>query len=226
MLGSGGGQANNGMGNLADELADAFSDSGEEDETQDGTREESPKDRLNSEVAKLDGSHDSGVDVNGTTPVDGDKSKDAKLVVPSPPRRGHQRKGSEYDGSEYGSESDLDAAGLTANLLSRIDAVESLVRRGTENYGGPEDDVFKRVTESLRDLGSQSSVEGNASRYVADNYRAMTHMLTTTVLLRRIRHSPRTFLTRLDSFITLLSPCCHRLHRHPILTPLTTWYLS
>ncbi len=162
ILASGGGQASNSMANLADELADAFSDSGEED---DGVPGESLGGRESGDASKLDGPRDSGVDVNGIGASDGEKTKDANLSVPSPPRRGHQRKGSEYDGSEYGSDSDLDAAGLTANLIARIDAVESLVRRGTESYGGPEDDVFKRVTESLRDLGSQSSVEGNASRY-------------------------------------------------------------
>lgn len=166
ILASGGGQGNNGMGNLADELADAFSDSGEEDEEVNGgtLAGSDQKSAANGKPSPADASRDSGVDVNGAACGDGDNSKDAKLSVPSPSRRGHQRKGSEYDGSEYGSESDLDAAGLTANLIARIDAVESLVRRGTESYGGPEDDVFKRVTESLRDLGSQSSVEGNASR--------------------------------------------------------------
>ncbi len=162
ILASGGGEASNSMGNLADELADAFSDSGEEDdaiqgETLDGSE--------NGDILNPEGSRDSGVDVDGTGASDGEKTRDTNLSVPSPPRRGHQRKGSEYDGSEYGSESDLDAAGFNATLIARIDAVESLVRRGTESYGGPEDDVFKRVTESLRDLGSQSSVEGNASRY-------------------------------------------------------------
>ncbi|KAM0670511.1 hypothetical protein ACQRIU_000906 [Beauveria bassiana] len=123
ILTSGGGQASNGMGNLADELADAFSDSGEED---DGVLGEFSGDGDNGGVLKLAGTRDCGVDVNGTAASDGDKTKDAKLAVPSPPTRGHQRKGSEYDGSEYGSESDLDAAGFTANLLARIDAVESL----------------------------------------------------------------------------------------------------
>lgn len=162
ILASGGGQVSNSIGNLADELADAFSDSGEED---DGVQGEAADDPGNGNVLTPEGSRDCGVDVNGAVVSNGEKTRDINLSVPSPPRRGHQRKGSEYDGSEYGSESDLDAAGFNATLIARIDAVESLVRRGTESYGGPEDDVFKRVTESLRDLGSQSSVEGNASRY-------------------------------------------------------------
>ncbi|XWW96659.1 hypothetical protein V2A60_004636 [Cordyceps javanica] len=160
ILAGGGGQTSSGMGNLADELADAFSDSGEED---DGVVCGFSGNQRSGDASKLDGSRDSGVDVNSANVRGAERTKDAKLALPSPPHRAHQRKGSEYDGSEYGSESDLDAAGFTANLIAKIDAVESLARRGTESYGGPEDDVLNRITESLRDLGSQSSVEGNAS---------------------------------------------------------------
>lgn len=208
ILASGGGQASNGMGNLADELADAFSDSGEEDDGAPGESSDAP---APGDGSKLDGSRDSGVDVNGTGASDGEKTKDAKLSVPSPPRRGHQRKGSEYDGSEYGSESDLDAAGLTANLIARIDAVESLVRRGTESYGGPEDEVFKRVTESLRDLGSQSSVEGNASRQVLRSEAQRKDMLTR-----------RRLITAHTALTTHLAHQTRQLHNltFPLLSPL------
>jgi hypothetical protein len=71
-----------------------------------------------------------------------------------------------YDGSEYGSESDLESPGMPPSLVAKMDAVESLARRGTENTGGPGDGVFKRVIEGLRDLGSQSGVEGSTTRSV------------------------------------------------------------
>jgi hypothetical protein len=82
----------------------------------------------------------------------------------SPGKKSHRRQGSAYDGSEYGSESDLDLPGIPSSLVAKIDAVDSLARRGTEDYGGPENNVFHRVTDGLKDLGSQSSVEGSASR--------------------------------------------------------------
>lgn len=144
-LGSGGGAGGNGMGNLADELADAFSESGEEndfDEPGDGTGE-------------VDASEPNA---NNATEI----SEDGSLSLPHRDRRNHRKKESAYDGSEYGSESDLDSSGLPPNLVARIDGIDSLARRGTESYG--QDDVVKRVTEALRDLGSQSNVEGNASR--------------------------------------------------------------
>jgi hypothetical protein len=48
-----------------------------------------------------------------------------------------------------------------------MDEVESLARRGAENNGSSTDGTFKRVTDGLRDLGSQAGVEGGATRYVA-----------------------------------------------------------
>ena len=148
-LGSGEAGGRNGMGNLADELADAFSESGDEGE------EEDADDDINDTKNASNGDQAAGAG-----------SQDGSLSLPSPHRKNHRRKESAYDGSEYGSESDFDASGLPPGLVSKVDAIESLVRRGTENYGGPTDDVIKRVTDSLRDLGSQSSVEGSASRLV------------------------------------------------------------
>lgn len=120
---------------------------------------------------------DSGVDVaSASSPrtggPDGPRARNASLSLPSTNgdgagghgRRGHKRVGSVYDGSEYGSDSDLESPGMPTSLVAKIDAVESLARRGTEDNGGPTDGVCKRLVDELRDLGSQSGVEGGASR--------------------------------------------------------------
>ncbi|KAJ5010506.1 hypothetical protein K4K57_007088 [Colletotrichum sp. SAR 10_99] len=172
---SGGAAAGNGLGNLADELADAFSDSGDEGEYYE---DETGAPNISVEEADgkpgAEGTRDSGVDVASLGEA-GSKARNLNLGPPSPPRRGHRRSGSEYDGSEYGSESDLDSPGMLPSLVAKIDAVESLARRGTESNGGPTDGVFSRVTESLRDLGSQAGVEGSATRQ------------TTTTATRRLK---------------------------------------
>ncbi|KAG8676020.1 hypothetical protein FPOAC2_02102 [Fusarium poae] len=166
----------NGMGNLADELADAFSDSGDEGEFTDGD--------ANSDMLGPGGDahgpeyEDELEDTEGISSPkkqDLDRARVANLTLLSP-RRKHQRQTSNYDGSEYGSESDLDSPGMPPGLVSKMDAVESLARRGTENYGGPADDVFKRVTNALRDLGSQSSVEASASRLITAHSALTTHL--------------------------------------------------
>lgn len=159
-----GGQS--GMGNLADELADAFSESGEEDDYGEngdsGIRfaVQEDENRGTSETVR-----DSGVDTASPN-RDTTRPKSMSLGLPSPRRRGHRRAGSEYDGSEYGSESDLESPGMPLSLVSKINAVEALARRGTESTGSHSDGVFQRVTSGLRDLGPQSGVESSATRSV------------------------------------------------------------
>ena len=153
-----------GLGNLADELAGAFSDDGEDDEyygNEDATPDISFElEEDNGEQAK-EAIRDSGVDVE-TPPTLTIRQGRASLSLPSPGPRGHRRATSDYDGSEYGSETDLASPGMPPKLVEKIDEVESLARRGTET--SPSDGALKRVTDGLRDLGSQSGVEGGASR--------------------------------------------------------------
>ncbi|KAB8295758.1 hypothetical protein EYC80_008583 [Monilinia laxa] len=187
----------NGLGNLADELADAWSDEeGEEMEegdlnfqnpaTTDSDREEEQE--INHAV------RDSGVDV--TSPKRQHGIPNPNLLNLTPPvggharlhALGHARTPSEYDGSDYGGDSDLDSPAFTPALLARMDMVEGLARRGTENNGSQADGVVKRVIESLRDLGGQSGVEGNTTRLVTTHTALSTHLLHQTRLLQNLSH--------------------------------------
>lgn len=175
-MGDGGGGGGNGLGNLADELADALSDG--EDEYYEGAGPPGISvdagGESEQEEQREDGVRDSGVDVASP---DGRKSKHMSLTLPPAANgRGHRRKASDYDGSEYGSESDLESPGMPASLVLKMDAVESLARRGTENNGGSTDGVFRRVTDGLRDLSSQSTVEGNATRLITAHTALTTHL--------------------------------------------------
>lgn len=140
-LTNGGVAGGSGMGNLADELADAFSESGNEEDYDD-------EERFGGILEGPEGTKE------------GDQSlKEGDLAIPM-----NQRQTSRYDGSEYGSESDLESSGIPPGLVAKMDAVDSLARRGMDNYGSPADNAFSRVMDGLRDLGSQSSVEASASR--------------------------------------------------------------
>ncbi|PHH58787.1 hypothetical protein CDD82_2721 [Ophiocordyceps australis] len=187
LAGSGPGLAS-GMGNLADELADAFSDFGEEYEADEYLNESGAITKQQTETEAM---LDTKTPANITQPskLTLTNNSEGSLNIPFFPKRGHHRKGSEYDGSEYGSESDLDSAGMSPTLVAKIDAVESLARRGTESYGGPADDVFKRVIDGLRDLSSQSTVEGSTSRLITAHSALTTHLAHQTRLLQA------TFLT-------------------------------
>lgn len=155
-----------GLGNLADELAGAFSDGEEDDDyyrNEEGTPDISFDLEEDGQEQAKEAVRDSGVDVE-SPPSLALRQARGSLSLPSPAARGHRRSLSEYDGSEYGSETDLHSPGMPPKLVEKIDEVESLARRGTET--SPMDGALKQVTEGLRDLGSQAGVEGGASRYV------------------------------------------------------------
>jgi hypothetical protein len=151
---SNGGESRNGLGNLADELADAWDDdeAEAEDDELDMNFQEMP--------TEVEATRDSGVDVTESP----EKTPKPVSLAPLPNGRHHRRKGSEYDGSDYGEDSDMDSSGIPPGLLAKMDMVESLARRGSEKNGTERDDVVKRVVDGLRDLGSQSGVEGGATR--------------------------------------------------------------
>ncbi|KAL2133114.1 hypothetical protein VTI74DRAFT_2916 [Chaetomium olivicolor] len=199
-----GGGGGGGLGNLADELAGAFSEGEDDydayeegegiyDDEDMGGQEGGLAPGINLQDAtpmeegnrKLDdGVRDSGVDVESPS-ARGHNSR-GSLGLPTANGRGHRRAGSEYDGSEYGSESDLESSGLPPRLVEKMDEVESLARRGTERTGSAADGTFKRVTEGLRDLGSQAGVEGGATRLITAHSALTTHLSHQTRLLHNL----------------------------------------
>ncbi|KAK8035319.1 hypothetical protein PG993_010314 [Apiospora rasikravindrae] len=188
----------NGLGNLADELADALSGSGDDDDGyyEEGDGERAPEidansqdgDNHNSRRHAADGIRDSGVDVASQNeyphPLPHHKKNHMSLTLPNNPRGHRRNQGSIYDGSEYGSDSDLESPGMPPSLVARIDAVDSLARRGTES--SPADGVFQRVTEGLRDLGSQSGVEGSTTRLITAHSALATHLAHQTRQLHNL----------------------------------------
>lgn len=169
-----GGGDGNGLGNLADELGEVWDDDEEEaldgdygdeiDESQGdladiGTAVEHDGSYGGASTASINGVRDSGVAMQDSSP--------ARLSPTSAVKtKKHARQRSLYDGSDYGDDSDLENEGISPALESRMAAIESLARRGMEENGSASDEVVKRVTEQLRDLGSQIAIENGATRYV------------------------------------------------------------
>lgn len=156
--------AGSGLGNLADELADAFSDSGDEAEINEENYSPPYDEAVCENNSSIQNSNSHLEKSQSDSSIQLSKPTSSNLDIPTSQQRNHQRKISDYDGSDYGSSSDLDCTGLAPSVISKMDAIESLVRRGADNSGLPEDDIFIRVTGELRDLASQSSVESSASR--------------------------------------------------------------
>ncbi|KAL2074537.1 hypothetical protein VTL71DRAFT_8315 [Oculimacula yallundae] len=180
------GAQSNGLGNLADELADAWEE-GEEEEDEDY---EPDMNFQEGGDENREPTRDSGVDV-ASSPVQA-QPKSANLTPPimmlGTVGRGHRRQPSEYDGSDYGGDSDLESPGMPPGLVARMDAVESLARRGAENNGTDRDGVVMRVIEGLKDLGGQSGVEGNATRLITAHSALSTHILHQTRLLQSLAY--------------------------------------
>lgn len=166
-----GGGDGNGLGNLADELGEIWDDDEEEamdgeygdmDESQDelagiGTAIEHDGSYGVDSMASINGVRDSGVAMQDSSPTGLSPASAAKS-------KKHNRQRSLYDGSDYGGDSDLENEGISPALESRMAAIESLARRGMEENGSPSDEVVKRVTEQLRDLGSQIAIENGSTR--------------------------------------------------------------
>ena len=140
-----------GLGNLADELADAWDEEeGEHSELQ-ANGYDAPSTPVHLEI------HDSTT--NGLPP----QSEHSLSPTKPSSRPKHRRKASQYDGSDYGSDPE-EAEGISPTLEARMAAIEHLARRGTEANGSETDTVIQRVADSLKDLGSQAGVENGASR--------------------------------------------------------------
>ncbi|TGO38085.1 hypothetical protein BHYA_0082g00280 [Botrytis hyacinthi] len=185
----------NGLGNLADELADAWSeDEGEMDEADLNFQNTAPTESDNEDAEEdKNAVRDSGVDVTSPKKQHTAMNSNSTLTPPTAGHGrvhalGHARSPSEYDGSDYGGDSDLESPAFGPALLARMDMVEGLARRGTENNGSQADGVVKRVIESLKDLGGQSGVEGNTTRLVTTHTALSTHLLHQTRLIQNLSH--------------------------------------
>ena len=156
-----GAAAGNGLGSLADELA-------EEEWYEDGEGEEEFGGLMQGQT---------GVAKENTEPRrNAGHSMPAATLSPAKisgngsawPIKKSQRRHSDCDGSDYGDSDDLEEIqGISVGLESRMAAIESLARQGTGNWDLEGKDVFSDVTQQLRDLSSQANVETHIIRYVA-----------------------------------------------------------
>ena len=183
-----GGFGGGGLGSLADELADAWEEEGEEEggygyEYASGQEpnEQSPQPFHHTNIDTNDSDKDDDDEMNPgeRTPSSGYSMEHNTLHPPRQKSGGggggggggnvaalrHRRHESQYDGSDYGNDSDLEETDISPSLEARMAEIEGLARRGMENNGSEHDHVIKRAVEALRDLAGQSGIENNAMRY-------------------------------------------------------------
>ncbi|KAL5365614.1 hypothetical protein BJX96DRAFT_169245 [Aspergillus floccosus] len=179
-----------GLGNLADELADAW----EEEEGGYGYASGQEIDQIPADTQPLDHSDaddDHHHHMRTRRPSSG-YSPDRFLQPPKPKMRNghrHRRHESHYDGSDYGNDSDFEeAADISPGLESQMAEIESLARRGIENNGSENDFVIQRAVEALRDLGAQSGIENNAMRLITAHSSITSHLTHQTRTLQTLTH--------------------------------------
>ncbi|KAF3049167.1 hypothetical protein E8E11_008392 [Didymella keratinophila] len=213
----GGGDNGGGLGNLADELGEWGSEDEEMDSqygeelehTQDipvdiGTAVEHDGSTGVHGVANLNGVRDSGVALQSSPSTQSRATLSPSAAIKS---KKHVRQRSLYDGSDYGDDSDLENEGITPALESRMAAIESLARRGMEENGSASDEVVKRVTEHLRDLGSQIAIENGATRLKTAHDSLTTHLTHQSRILTSLTASftgPRAIIPSPDAIEELL----------------------
>lgn len=150
-----------GLGSLADELADAWEEEG-------GYEYASGQENGPADSQQLDQS-DGDEYLRTRSPSSSFSVEPSKLHPQKHKARNgahrHRRHESQYDGSDYGNDSDFEDADISPSLEGQMAEIESLARRGMENNGSESDHIIKRTIEALRDLGGQSGIENNAMRY-------------------------------------------------------------
>jgi hypothetical protein len=195
----------NGLGNLADELGDVWDEDEEgmegeylDDESMDmqhddpggiGVALDHDGSIRHNDEAVGNAVRDSGVAMSSPSSASKGTLSPAAAIARVGNGRRHQRQRSLYDGSDYGDSSDLEEnEGIPAGLERQLAAVESLVRRGLEQNGSAADEVVQRTVERLRDLGSQTSIETGATRYV-DTHGYLSIYLSSPTYIYRINHT-------------------------------------
>ncbi|OJJ03202.1 hypothetical protein ASPVEDRAFT_72930 [Aspergillus versicolor CBS 583.65] len=173
-------EASGGLGNLADELADAW----EEEES--GYGYASGQEAAPSDSQPLE-------PIRTRTPSPSYSSGRDSLQPPRPKVRNgnnrHRRYESQYDGSDYGNDSDLEeVADMSPALESQIAEIESLARRGLENNGSENDHVIDRAVTALQDLGAQSGIENNAMRLITAHSSITSYLTHQTRTVQNLTH--------------------------------------
>ncbi|EED16863.1 conserved hypothetical protein [Talaromyces stipitatus ATCC 10500] len=195
-----------GLGNLADELADAWGD-GEGYEYASGIE-------VNDQMNNIhDDNHSSGEQTprEQTSPSDTNSLQPPRNREKQIQNRHHRRTESQYDGSDYGNDSDFEEGSeFSPNFERRLAGIESLARRGIEENGSSNDQIIQRFVEGLRDLGAQSGIENGAARLITAHTSITSHLTHQTRALQTLihpllfSHFPLLSLESMDDLIPLI----------------------
>lgn len=163
----GAGESGNGLGSLADELAEAWDEDGEVDEGTSGLKvdqeeEGACNDHNKPQPQPASEYHcDIGIGLAISPGLEheahGSQSPTRHTSKPK-----HGRKITGHNRPDYSDSLDHDdSSGILSSLQACIAGIERLAQQSTNSEA---DEICKTVSESLRDLGSQTDVESSTTR--------------------------------------------------------------
>ncbi|PGH19206.1 hypothetical protein AJ80_04177 [Polytolypa hystricis UAMH7299] len=190
-----------GLGNLADELANAWDEDEDDEEEEEidvsgfqNAHDNGFSDHMgdNEDGSYIESMHDMGIGI-GSGPSQRELESSPKtLQLPKQKSRQtqprHRRNESMYDGSDYGNDSDFEDQGdLPPSLEVRIAGVEDLLRWSTGGNSSTSGAVESFI-DNLRDLGGQSKIETNATRLITAHASLTSHLTHQTRSLQTLTH--------------------------------------
>jgi hypothetical protein len=196
------------MGSLADELGDVWGEDAVDDHgssflegLREGSSEPVSLSQRPEHSMNLADMHDFGMGIpvqspQPTSPVQRHSKKLSRPNALTPQSNGHpttpsrhRKTESQYDGSDYGPDSDPED--LPPTLLRRISDIESLTRISAhaDDVLGENGGIIARTTAGLKDLGPQASIENGTTRLITAYSSMSTHRTHKTKELLSQSHS-------------------------------------
>lgn len=123
------------------------------------------------------------------SPIDGRRLSPVTTRSDQAQQKHHHRSKSEYDGSDYGNDSDLEEVeGLSRNLVARMADIEALARRGTADPQIEGASTVESTIARLKDLGPQSTLENGAARLSTAHSSITSHLSHQTRSVQTLTH--------------------------------------
>ena len=159
------GDSGNGLGSLADELAEVWDEDVEADEGTSGLQIHQEEEGMCNGNDKPQPASEYHYDIGiglAISPGLEHEAHDSQSPTRYTSKLKHRRKATGHKGSDYGDSLDHDdSSGIPSSLQACIADIESLTQQSTNIEA---DEICKTVSQSLRDLSSQADVERGTTR--------------------------------------------------------------
>ncbi|KAI9817806.1 MAG: hypothetical protein M1827_000925 [Pycnora praestabilis] len=187
--------ADNGLGSLADELAEAWD---EDEEEEDGNGAWDPPTSGLQDACRSDSEtflqYPTGNAHDGTTITSPPLPKrpienNSQEILKESTHSGRRRKHSHHERLDYDSNSELEDCVTTSGLEMQMSAVERIAWTGNAMLAEEGSNVIGRVVDILKIMGGQAGVEAGTTRLITAHTALSTHLAYQTRTLQTLTFS-------------------------------------